>query len=104
MKRPIYIICHFRFFNQVRIAYLLRYGRFYGPQKNTMNRLSTASDTAVEAIVLRMILLSTKCEKYLSYTGVKIHDLFYDYKWNLLFWQFSLATMKKGVCFMRIGS
>ena len=52
MKRPIYIICHSCFFNQVRIAYLLRYGRFYGPHKNTMIRLSTASDTAVEAIVL----------------------------------------------------
>ena len=52
MKRPIYVICHLCFFNQVRIAYFLRYGRFYGPQKNTMTQLSAASDTTVEATVI----------------------------------------------------
>ena len=52
MKLPIYIICHLCFFNQVRMAYFLHYGRFYGPQKNTMIRLSTATDTTVKAIVL----------------------------------------------------
>ena len=85
MKRPIYSICHLCFFNQVRMAYFLRYGRFYEPHKNTMIRLSTACDTTVEAIVLWMIRLSTKCVNYLSCTGVKIHDLFYGYNWNMLF-------------------
>ena len=42
MKHPIYIICHLCFFNQVQMAYILLYGRFYGPQKNTMRWLSTA--------------------------------------------------------------
>ena len=30
-KRPIYVICHLSFFNQVPMAYCLHYGRFYGP-------------------------------------------------------------------------
>ena len=52
MKRPIYIICYLYFFNQVGMAYILRYGRFYAPQKNTMIRLSTATGTTVEDIIL----------------------------------------------------
>ena len=30
-KSPIYVICHLSFFNLVRMAYFLHYGRFYGP-------------------------------------------------------------------------
>ena len=58
-----------------------------------MIRLSTVSETTVEAIVLWMIRLSTKCENYpYSLTRTEI----------CLFRQFSLGNMKKSVCFMLI--
>ena len=52
MKRPIYIFLSLVLLQSSANGIFLRYGRFYGPQKNTMIRSSTASVTTVSAIGL----------------------------------------------------
>ena len=104
IKHPIYIICHLCFFNQVRMAYFCAMEDFMDPRKIPWY--------CCWMPVIRLSVLSY-CEWYDYRRNVKIihHAPGLKYTINSMtlneicfFRQFSLATMKKGVCFMLICS